>query len=154
MDIKTFCIVGLLSLCACQEKQRDNSLANSDSVVSKIDSTRDENGVNTEDTVSVVQTYSNARFKEVAVERTGEHKFTIKGKGQIFEANFGWVVEDGHEELSSGYQMTDAGAPEWGAFKFTIEVEKKRQNSMLTLILFETSAMDGSRQHELPISLE
>ena len=62
-------------------------------------------------------------------------------------------MEDGHEELKKGYQMTDAGAPEWGKFEFAITAQKKRTNSTLTLILFETSAKDGSRQHELPITL-
>ena len=97
--------------------------------------------------------YSNKRFKDVTVEKTGEHSFLIKGKGQIFEANFSWVVEDGHEEIKKGYQMTDAGAPEWGNFSFTIDVKKKRANSTLHLILFEISAKDGSRQYELPIFL-
>ena len=104
------------------------------------------------DSVSA-QVYSNKRFKDVTVEKIGEHKFRIRGKGQIFEANFSWVVEDGHEELKSGHQMTDAGAPEWGDFNFTIDVKKKRLNSTLHLILFEISAEDGSRQYELPIKL-
>ena len=102
---------------------------------------------------SAPKIYSNKRFKDVTVEKTGEHSFLIKGKGQIFEANFSWVVEDGHEEIKKGYQMTDAGAPEWGNFSFTIDVEKKRANSTLHLILFEISAKDGSRQYELPIFL-
>jgi hypothetical protein len=103
---------------------------------------------------SAKNTYSNARFKEVTVEKVGEHTFSIQGKGQIFEANFGWVVEDGHNELKEGFQMTDAGAPEWGNFQFEIEVKKRRTNSTLTLILFETSAKDGSRQYTLPVVLE
>jgi hypothetical protein len=102
---------------------------------------------------AVGKVYSNARFKEVTVERLGEHQFRIQGKGQIFEASFNWVVEDGHHELKSGYQMTDAGAPAWGNFSFVVDVEKQRENSTLTLILFESSAKDGSRQHELPILL-
>ena len=97
--------------------------------------------------------YSNERFKDVTVEKIGEHKFLVQGKGQIFEASFSWVVEDGHEELKKGFQMTDAGAPEWGNFSFTIDVPKKRANSTLNLILFESSPKDGSRQHELPIIL-
>ena len=97
--------------------------------------------------------YSNTRFKDVTVEKVADNKFTITGKGQIFEASFGWVVEDGHNELKQGFQMTDAGAPAWGNFKFTLEVEKQRENSSLTLILFETSAKDGSRQYELPVPL-
>jgi len=98
-------------------------------------------------------TYSNKRFKDVTVERIGKDKFLIRGQGQIFEANFSWIVEDGHEELKKGFQMTDAGAPEWGKFEFTIDVPKKRENSTLTLILFESSPKDGSRQYELPITL-
>ncbi len=49
--------------------------------------------------------------------------------------------------------MTEAGAPEWGKFEFTIDAKKKREISTLILILFESSAMDGSRQYELPIVL-
>ena len=98
-------------------------------------------------------TYSNKRFKDVTVKRIGKDKFLIRGRGQIFEANFSWIVEDGHEELKKGFQMTDAGAPEWGKFEFTLDVPKKRENSTLTLILFESSPKDGSRQYELPITL-
>ncbi|MEP6597590.1 MAG: Gmad2 immunoglobulin-like domain-containing protein [Ginsengibacter sp.] len=99
------------------------------------------------------QTYSNERFKEVRLEKTGTNKFVVKGKAQIFEAQFSWVVEDGHEELKKGAAMTDAGAPEWGNFTFTVDVPKKRPSSTLHLILFESSAKDGSRQYELPVFL-
>ncbi len=97
--------------------------------------------------------YSNERFKEVRVEKTGEHTFLLQGKGQIFEASFSWVVEDGHRELKKGFEMTDAGAPEWGNFRFTVDVQKERANSTLLLILFESSPKDGSRQYELPVVL-
>lgn len=99
------------------------------------------------------KTYANARFRNVTVERLEGNTFRIRGQGQIFEASFSWVVEDGHYELYKGYQMTDAGAPEWGNFDFTIDVQKKRENSTLTLILFESSPKDGSRQYELPVTL-
>jgi hypothetical protein len=62
------------------------------------------------------------------------------------------IIEDGHDEVRAGFQTTDAGAPEWGNFDFTIAVQKN-ENSKLTLVLFESSAKDGSRQHELPIVL-
>jgi hypothetical protein len=78
----------------------------------------------------------------------------VKGKGQIFEAAFSWVVEDGHNEIKKGHQMTDAGAPEWGNFNFVVEVVKQRSNATLHLIIFEISAKDGSRQYELPIKLD
>jgi hypothetical protein len=106
------------------------------------------------ETKQPLQTFSNTRFKEVTVEKTGNGKYTVQGKAQIFEASFGWVVEDGHNELKQGNVMTDAGAPEWGNFKFSIDVKKARENSTLTLILFESSAKDGSRQYTLPIALK
>jgi hypothetical protein len=104
-------------------------------------------------TATSMKVYSNERFKDVTVEKTGEHTFLVKGKGQIFEASFSWVVEDGHNELLKGFEMTDAGAPEWGNFSFTIEAKKERENSTLHLILFESSPKDGSRQYELPVLL-
>jgi hypothetical protein len=97
--------------------------------------------------------YANDRFREVTVEKVGGQTYKLRGEAQIFEANFGWVVEDGHNELKQGNEMTTAGAPEWGAFEFTVEVEKERENSTLTLVLFESSAKDGSKQHELSIPL-
>ena len=102
---------------------------------------------------AAARTYQNTRFKEVTVQKLGENSFRVKGKGQIFEANFSWVVEDGHNELKKGFGMTSEGAPGWGRFNFTIEVSKASPNTTLTLILFESSAMDGSRQHELPVPL-
>ena len=97
--------------------------------------------------------YSNARFRDVTVEKTAENTYRLTGQGQIFEANFNWVIEDGHDELKSGYTMTDAGAPAWGNFNFTVTASKKNSNSTLHLVLFEVSAKDGSRQHQLPIPL-
>lgn len=105
------------------------------------------------DSIPAPHVYSNARFKDVTVEKTGDQTFLIKGKAQIFEASFGWVIEDGHRELKKGHEMTDAGAPEWGSFAFTVIAKKEDMNSTLHLILFETSAEDGSRQYELPILL-
>lgn len=97
--------------------------------------------------------YSNARFREVIVEKIAENKFQVKGEAQIFEANFSWIVEDGHNELKSGFEQTDAGAPAWGKFDFSFEVLKSNKETTLTLVLFETSAEDGSPQHQLPIPL-
>jgi hypothetical protein len=97
--------------------------------------------------------YKNARFKDVMVRKTAGHIYLITGKAQLFEAALSWVVEDGHEEIKKGFATADAGGPAWGAFRFTVDVIKKRPNSTLHLILFEASAKDGSRQHELPVLL-
>jgi hypothetical protein len=105
------------------------------------------------DPIPSLPVYSNNRFKDVRVEKIGEDSFRVNGKAQVFEATFNWVVEDGHDELKKGYQTTSAGAPEWGNFEFGLRVQKRRENSTLTLILFESSPKDGSRQYELPIRL-
>jgi hypothetical protein len=87
------------------------------------------------------------------VKATGEGQFHVTGKARVFEAVFGWAVEDGHEELVSGHSMTNAGPPEFGDFSFDIRVKKKRANSTLHLLIFENSANDGSRIHQLKIKL-
>jgi hypothetical protein len=143
---------------SCNENSQEPSETTSDSVV-QIPEPKPDTVVKVQDDVpkqpaSPSKVYSNARFKDVTVTKVGDNKYSIQGKGQIFEASFGWVVEDGHNEIKEGFDMTDAGAPEWGNFKFTIEVQKQRPNSTLTLILFESSAKDGSRVYQLPIVLE
>lgn len=140
-----------ISLSACNGSPKDT--VSGDQPHAKSD-TPDNAKEDTTQISPVGEVYSNARFRDVQVEKVRANRYSVEGRGQIFEANFGWIVEDGHRELKSGFQMTDAGAPEWGKFRFFIEVEKERPNSVLTLVLFESSAKDGSRQHELPIPLE
>jgi hypothetical protein len=97
--------------------------------------------------------YSNERFKDIIVMKIAEDSFNISGKAQVFEAAFSWIIEDGNEEVAKGFQMTNAGAPEWGDFNFGIRSPKGKENSTLHLILFEASPKDGSRQYELAIPL-
>lgn len=153
--MKSFLLLFIITLAACINSNQTNATSeNVDSLTSGLEVNNDSLSVDQGDNGMASKVYANDRFKEVTVEKTGEHTYLIKGKGQIFEANFNWVVEDGHMELMEGFEMTSAGAPEWGDFQFSITVEKERQNSTLTLVIFEISAMDGSRQYELPIKLE
>jgi hypothetical protein len=101
-----------------------------------------------------IDLYRNARFQNVRVKKIGDSTYSVSGKAQMFEATYMWIVEDGHEELLKGYGTTDAGAPEFGNFSFTFNVKKRRPNSKLHLVLFESSPKDGSRQHELPVPLD
>jgi hypothetical protein len=144
----TFILFALL-LIACAE----NSIEKAFPAETETNSSVSKDSVEVKESDYLSKVYSNDRFKDVTIEKTGEHTFRIKGKGQIFEASFGWIVEDGHDELKNGFATTDAGAPEWGSFSFEVVVEKKRENSTVHLILFETSAEDGSRKYELPILL-
>lgn len=111
------------------------------------------NNSSTSETTESPITYGNERFRDVTVTKTGDQTFLVKGLGRFFEAAFSWVIEDGHDELQKGNQMTDAGAPEWGKFSFEVKAPKKNPNSTLHIILFESSPKDGSRQGELPILL-
>lgn len=143
-------LLSILLLVSCNNNKHIKPEIEDDTII-KIPETLQENEAKPE--TLLPKTYSNKRFKDVTVESIGQDTFLVRGKGQIFESNFNWVVEDGHEELKKGFQMTDAGAPEWGQFEFEINVHKKRENSTLTLIIFESSPKDGSRQYELPITL-
>lgn len=138
-------------------ENKTDTLNNSSQPAIAIDSpplpTTDTILINTTDTV-LIKEYSNERFKAVTVTKQSPGKYLVKGKARVFEAAFSWVVEDGHNELKSGHEMTDAGAPAWGNFSFTVAVVKARPNSTLILILFEASARDGSRQSEMMIPLK
>ena len=149
--MKCLILLLLIALGACNNNEHIKTTGKVDTIKTNPDTPQVRKEAKPE--VPLPKTYSNKRFKDVTVERVGQDTFLVRGQGQIFEANFNWVVEDGHEELQKGFQMTDAGAPEWGKFEFTIIVHKKRKNSTLTLILFESSSKDGSRQYELPITL-
>jgi hypothetical protein len=151
MRMKLLILVNLLG--ACNHNETKEIPIKTDTIITTPDTTQVIQE-KPEAELPTAKTYGNKRFKDVTVERLGPTTFRIRGQGQIFEANFSWVVEDGHEELKKGFQMTDAGAPAWGNFDFTIDVQKIRENSTLTLILFESSPKDGSRQYELPIALE
>lgn len=148
-------LLALLALIAlgCQAKVSTEVETEKKDTVT-VDNTRTDQDTVYKDSIGISpKVYSNERFRNVTVEKTGENTFTIRGQGQIFEANFNWVIEDGHEELQKGYTMTDAGAPDWGNFEFTVTAPKKNPNSTLHIILFESSAKDGSRQYELPLLL-
>ena len=147
-------LILLIIVVSCKNNEPKSASIKADTLKTTQDGNQVANKTKPEPVIPISKTYSNKRFKDVTVEKIGENKFRIRGQGQIFEASFNWIVEDGHDELYKGFQMTEAGAPEWGKFEFTIDAKKKRENSTLILILFESSAMDGSRQYELPIVLK
>ena len=147
-------LIFILSVCGCKSEEKPENPLNPRDTITRDNTKTDRPDTLYRDSISISpKFYANERFRDVTVEKTGDSTFVIRGKGQIFEANFGWVIEDGHNELKQGYAMTDAGAPEWGNFSFTVTAAKRNPNSTLTLILFESSPKDGSRQYELPLRL-
>lgn len=137
-----FCIVA--AIVSCGDESSEPQFPSADTAT-----TAEYDDHHIRDTVDV---YSGTRFRNVKVEKTGDSTFEITGEAQVFEASFSWVIEDGHNEIKQGHGTTDAGAPSWGKFAFEVAAAK-RPNTTLHLILFEASAKDGSRQHELPIVL-
>ncbi|MCQ6563787.1 Gmad2 immunoglobulin-like domain-containing protein [Paenibacillus mendelii] len=79
--------------------------------------------------------------------------FTVEGEARVFEAAFSWTLEDGHTILAEGHEMAEAGAPEWGRFRFDVSYDKASQSNLM-LILFIHSPKDGSVEHELIIPLK
>ena len=145
------CLIILLLISCNNLQKKDEKLKVNDSLISG-DTTQIEKSIKTNK--EITKEYSNQRFRKVIVEKIASEKYHIQGEAQIFESNFNWVIEDGHNELKKGHEMTDAGAPEWGKFDFIIDNPKKNDYATLTIILFEISAKDGSRQYELPIPLK
>lgn len=148
----------LIAFCGCNDNEQQINVSNKSDTAKKIVAPLGKpTNANSVDTSllnkSSTKIFSNERFRNVTVEKN-TNEYLVKGKAQIFEARFGWVIEDGHNELQKGSAATNAGAPEWGDFSFTIKPEKINPNSTLHLILFESSAKDGTRQYELPIALK
>lgn len=79
--------------------------------------------------------------------------FKVSGEARVFEAAFSYSFEDGHNVLAEGHVTADQGAPEWGKFEF--EVTFKNPTSPYgMLIIYESSAKDGSPIHQLEIPVK
>ncbi|WP_052339464.1 Gmad2 immunoglobulin-like domain-containing protein [Gorillibacterium massiliense] len=79
--------------------------------------------------------------------------FKVTGQAKVFEAAFSYSFEDGHNVLAKGNVMADKGAPEWGNFEFTVNFEHAT-NSTGLLVIYETSAKDGSPVNQLVIPVK
>ena len=103
----------LILLTACGDNHKND---NADTISDSVNTVIDSSAVKKSDSLDSAKQFANERFKEVTVKQVGTDQYVVEGKAQIFEANFGWVVEDGHNELKKGFEMADAGAPDMGKF--------------------------------------
>lgn len=76
--------------------------------------------------------------------------FIVSGLARVWEGNIIYEFEDGHFILDEGFTTATVGAPEWGEFEFTIKLDEERNYSG-RVVIYEESAKDGSRLHELLI---
>jgi hypothetical protein len=96
------------------------------------------------------KTYQNSVFRKVKVNQP-KVEYVVTGKARVFEAVFGYEVEDGHNILAKGFAQASHGAPEWGNFKIVITIPKKDLpvNGAVMLILYEEDMSgEGNRIHE------
>tara|TARA_R110000850_G_scaffold218852_2_gene344414 strand:+ start:31198 stop:31653 length:456 start_codon:yes stop_codon:yes gene_type:complete len=142
----------VLLFLSCNSNEKKNEAPEAE-ILDQTEKNTGEDKSNDDAFLSEGETYSNERFRDVTVERQDENTFLVEGTAQLFEGTYNWVIEDGHRELKDGYGTTAAGAPQWGTFSFTVEAEKEEPNTVLHLILFEPSAKDGSRRHQVMIPL-
>lgn len=109
----------------------------------------------TEDDITDNIVYENEAFRiyEPAPNSEVDNEFSVRGQARIFEASVNYEFEDGHFILDEGVVMASEGAPEWGEFEITIRFDEL-SNDHGTVILYEASAKDGSRLHELMIPVK
>ena len=98
---------------------------------------------------------ANQAFRNISVSGSSGN-YVITGEARVFEATIQYEVEDGHYIYVEGFVTASEGAPGWGTFTINIDIPEADlpDNATLMLILFEESAQDGSRLHEMPVVLE
>lgn len=80
-----------------------------------------------------------------------QDRIVVRGLARVFEATVQYEFEDGHYVLDKGFTTASEGAPGWGEFEFTINLDEKTFNGLGKVVIYEESAKDGSRLHELHI---
>jgi len=78
---------------------------------------------------------------------------TVRGWARIFEGTVQIRLEDGHNVLFEGFTTANDGPPAWGEFEITIEFDPPT-SPVLTLLVYEQSARDGSEVNRALIPLE
>ncbi|TCK92692.1 sporulation and spore germination protein [Natranaerovirga hydrolytica] len=78
----------------------------------------------------------------------------VRGLARVYEATIQYEFEDGHNILDKGFTTASEGAPGWGEFEITIDIEGEVANNTGSIILYEESMKDGSRMNELIIPVE
>lgn len=68
----------------------------------------------------------------------------------MFEGTISYEFEDGHFIIDKGLTTASEGAPEWGEFEITINLDNVT-DGLYRIVLFEESAKDGSIINELII---
>ena len=160
MEMKMNLLILIFLIAGCTTNER-GSTANEPGIDSiRVQNSDAEKNLPLQDSQDIVtkahmpsRVYNNDRFRNVKVKQVKNGKYIVSGEAQVFEATFSWLLKDGDKEVLNGHTMTNAGAPAWGSFSFTIDATKNKPDSTLDLVIYEASAKDGSMQHELHVRL-
>lgn len=81
------------------------------------------------------------------LELSGEKgNYTVSGEARVFEGDFLYRVEDGHNELISETTVqVDAGAPNWSQFELAISIPESElpASGAITLMIYDRNAKDN-----------
>lgn len=88
---------------------------------------------------SVFQT---ARIKTPGQGALVKNPLVIQGQARVFEGVIKIVVQDGQTTIASKTVQTSAGAPNWGDFNVTLNIEEPK-NPMGLVIVYTNSPKDG-----------
>lgn len=121
----------------------ENQITSIDSAA-KVDNTAVNNPISDTASQSSVP-YSNDRFKEVALRKLSADSAKVTGKARIFEATLSYAIYENGKQVYQGFHTASAGAPEWGNFDFNIAIPRSAGDTEAYLMLYESSAKDGSR---------
>lgn len=90
------------------------------------------------------------RIYEPAPNSEVKGQIVVRGLARVFEATIQYEFEDGHYLYDKGFVTASEGAPGWGEFEIIIDLDQVTNNTGTgTVILYEESAKDGSRLHEI-----
>lgn len=82
-----------------------------------------------------------------------QNQIVVRGLARVFEGTLNYAFEDGHFILDQGFVTASEGAPAWGEFEFTINLENAPEG-LYKVVLFEISAKDSSVVNELIIPVQ
>ena len=77
-------------------------------------------------------------------------QIVVRGLARVFEATIQYEFEDGHFLFDKGFVTASDGAPGWGEFEIVLDLDELPTGTA-RVILYEESAKDGSRLHEIHI---
>ncbi|QNO14068.1 GerMN domain-containing protein [Alkalicella caledoniensis] len=90
------------------------------------------------------------RIFEPALNSEVKDQIVVRGLARVFEATIQYEFEDGHFLFDTGFVTASEGAPGWGEFEIVIDLDGLPSGTA-RVILYEESAKDGSRLHEIQI---